>query len=153
MNVQGFIAAMSAYDYWVSTHPNASSNAKKEAYDIAQSKAFENWICNNPNGSLEQYISRIQQQQAYYNSPQYQLEALEYQISIQSETIKSLRDEIDNLKSELKDAQSDNEDLSHCNTVWCASTISLLILAIVLFVVIYKRTEVIHNLINKLRKK
>lgn len=153
MNVQGFIKAMSAYDHWVSTHPNASSNVQKEAYDIAQSKAFENWICDNPNGSLEQYIGHIHKQQAYYNSPQYQLDALEYQISVQSETIESLREEINNLKSELQDTQFDNEALSHYNTVWCASTISLLILTMVLFVVIYKRTEVIQNLINKFRKR
>lgn len=153
MNVHGFMAAMSAYDYWVATHPNASSNAKKEAYDIAQSKAFENWIYNNPKGSLEQYLSHIHQQQAYYNSPQYQLDALEYQVSTQSETIESLRNEIDNLKSELQDTQYDNEILSNYNTVWCVSTIFLLILSIVLLVVIYKRTEVIQNLLNKFRKR
>ena len=131
MNVQGFMAAMLAYDHWVATHPNASSDAKNEAYDIAQGKAFENWIYDNPNGSLEQYLSYIHQRQAYYNSPQYQLETLEHQISTQSKTIEYLRDEIEHLKRELRDTRSDNENLSHYNTVWCASTISLLLFVIV----------------------
>ncbi len=153
MNVQGFIAAMLAYDHWVTTHPNASSDAKEEAYDIAQSKAFENWIYDNPNGTLEQYLSYIHKQQVYYNSPQYQLDALEYQISTQSETIEYLQDEMDHLKSELQDRQSDNETLSNYNSIWCASTISLLILVIVLLVVIYKRTEVFRHLFNKSSKR
>lgn len=153
MNVQGFISAMSAYDSWKATHSNASATQLNEFFKIAQSDSFIDWIYNNPNGTLEQYVNLLYQQQAYYNSSQCQLDILENQVGNQRETIESLQDEVNDLKSELSYLQSENDNLSHYNIVWFSTTAILLVLTGVLFVAIYKRTNIIQNSIRKFRKK
>ncbi len=152
MNVYAYIAAQEAYENWVSSNPNASTNTKKEAYDIAQSNAFEDWIYANPKGSLEQYMTLLRRQQTYHNSPQYQIDALEDQIISQEETIEYLQHEIKDMKEELSYLESENDDLSYYNNVWIVTSFIFLILTIVLSVVLYKRTNVIQNLTIKLKK-
>ena len=153
MNVEGFLNAKWAYDDWVASHSNASASQKEEAYNVSKSKSFENWITINPNGTLEQYISIMKQQQAYYNSPNYKIDALEYQINTQLETIQSLENQIKNLKKELSYAEDDNETLSSNNSILIATSIFFIIISLFLSVIVYKRTNFFNSIINKLLKR
>lgn len=152
MNVEAFMAAMSAYNAWETSHPDVSSEAKREAHNIALTKDFENRIFYNPSGTLEQYLNMQQQQQNYYNSPRYQIDVLAHKVRIQEETIEVLNRNIENLKSEFSSKVDENDILSHYNTIWSITAIFFISLTVVLSIMIYKYTSIFQNFIDKFRK-
>lgn len=129
MDVERFINAPEQYQVWEMTHSNASYSMKDYAYKISTSQEFHNWLSSHPNGTLEQYLAILQQQQqAYYNSPQYQISSLRSIVETQEKTIQDLNYQIEELNSEISNNAAEIKSLQTTSIVFGSISLVLTIL-------------------------
>lgn len=129
MDVERFINAPKEYQAWEMGHSNASYSMKDYAYKVSTSPEFRDWMNSHPKGSLEQYLSILQQQQqAYYNSPQYQISSLRSVVETQEKTIQNLNERIDELNTEIYGENEDIKSLQSTSILFGSTTLILSIL-------------------------
>lgn len=133
MDISRIIHSNKYYQDWSICHPRPSLSLDDYAYKVSNSQEFLKWISSNPNGTLDQYISILEQQkQAYYNSPQYQIRSLKSIIETKDNYIQDLDEQIKELKSELFDKAAEIRTYQTTNMITASISLALSIVVIVL---------------------
>lgn len=116
-----------AYNQWISTDHHIAPWSNEQVQNIVLSSQFKSWEKTHPKGTVDDYYQHLRQEQAYHETPQYQIEVLQDQIDNYSYIINSLSTETSNLREEVSNM---NYYISNIKTISCVSLLSSFFLII-----------------------
>ena len=150
MDVHGFIEAINnpAFTQWQNAKNKVAPWDQFQVIDIIKSQSFKRWQSANPSGTIDQYYLYLCQEQAYKQSPQYQIRELQNEVEQLNLEVSQLNAETYELREEINYKDETISTLRTFTWSFIGSTFFLLIVSIILMIKLKRKNRIIMNAEN-----